>query len=51
VAFAVTVPAEALTGRLSAATMLGAIALTVFLLMISRLVWKRGIKNYSGASA
>ena len=51
VAFAVTVPAEALTGRLSAATMLGAIALTVFLLVISRMVWKRGIKNYSGASA
>lgn len=51
VAFAVTIPAEALTGRLSLQTLLGAFALTLFLLVLSRIVWKYGVKNYSGASA
>lgn len=51
VAFAVTIPAEALTGRLTALTLLGAFALTVFLLVLARFVWRRGVKAYSGASA
>ncbi len=51
VAFAVTVPAEALTGRLSGATLLGAIGLALVLLVVSRLVWRRGLRQYSGASA
>ena len=51
VAFAVTVPAEALTGRLSGQTLLGAAALTVFLLLLARRVWQTGLRNYSGASA
>lgn len=51
VAFAVTVPAEALTGRLTPGTLLGAAALAAFLLLVSRLVWKTGLRNYSGASA
>ena len=51
VAFAVTVPAEALTGRLTWQTMLGAAALTAFLLVLARWVWKTGLRNYSGASA
>jgi ABC-2 type transport system permease protein len=51
VAFAVTVPAEALTGRLSGATLLGAVGLALVLLVISRLVWRRGLRQYSGASA
>jgi ABC-2 type transport system permease protein len=51
VAFAVTIPAEALTGRLTALTLLGAFGLTVLLLIVARLVWRRGVKNYSGASA
>jgi ABC-2 type transport system permease protein len=51
VAFAVTVPAEALTGRLSLATWLGALALTCFLFILARLIWKRGLKSYGGASA
>ena len=38
VAFAVTVPTEALTGRLSWQTMLGAAALTTFLLVLARWV-------------
>ncbi|MGD0173143.1 MAG: ABC-2 family transporter protein [Anaerolineales bacterium] len=51
VAFAVTVPTEALTGRLSGTTLLGAVALSVVLLMVSRLIWLRGLRQYSGASA
>jgi ABC-2 type transport system permease protein len=51
VAFAVTVPAEALIGRLTPLTMLGALALTVFLMLLARVVWKVGLKNYTGASA
>jgi ABC-2 type transport system permease protein len=51
VAFAVTVPAEALTGRLSGASLAGAAALTVGLLALSRLVWRMGLRRYSGASA
>jgi ABC-2 type transport system permease protein len=51
VAFAVTIPAEALTGRLTALTLLGAFALTVLLAVLARLVWRRGVKAYSGASA
>jgi ABC-2 type transport system permease protein len=51
VAFAVTIPAEALTGRLSPATLLLAGGLTVLLLLLSRLVWRLGVRNYAGASA
>jgi ABC-2 type transport system permease protein len=51
VAFAVTVPSEALTGRLDSATLLGAIGLTALLLALSRVIWRRGLKRYSGASA
>jgi ABC-2 type transport system permease protein len=51
VTFAVTVPAEALTGRLGGTTLLGAIALAVVLLVASRLIWLRGLRQYSGASA
>lgn len=51
VAFAVTIPAEALTGRLTAPTVLGATALTALLLALSRFVWRLGLRRYSGASA
>lgn len=51
VAFAVTVPAEALTGRLTPWTLLGALGLTLFLVSLARIIWKVGVKNYSGASA
>jgi ABC-2 type transport system permease protein len=51
VAFAVTVPAEALTGRLSLQTWLGALALTVVLFIASRALLKFGLRSYSGASA
>lgn len=51
VAFAVTVPSEALTGRLSGLTLLGAAALTAALLTVARIIWRFGIRRYSGASA
>jgi ABC-2 type transport system permease protein len=51
VAFATTVPAQALTGRLTWQTLLGAVALAVVLLVGSRLFWRVGIRYYSGASA
>jgi ABC-2 type transport system permease protein len=51
VAFAVTVPAEALTGRLTWQTLLGAAGLAVGLMLIARLVWRAGLRRYSGASA
>ena len=51
VAFAVTVPAEALTNRLNLPTLLGAAALAAALLALARWVWKTGLRRYSGASA
>lgn len=51
VAFATTVPAEALTGRLDGPTLLGAVGLAALLLVASRLLWRAGLRHYSGASA
>ncbi|WP_026370796.1 ABC transporter permease [Kallotenue papyrolyticum] len=51
VAFAVTVPAEALTGRLTGQLLLGAAALALALLALARLVWRTGLRHYAGASA
>jgi ABC-2 type transport system permease protein len=51
IAFAVTVPAEALLGRLTTETALGAIGLMAFMLIVSRLFWRLGLRHYSGASA
>ncbi|HEY1016115.1 MAG TPA: ABC-2 family transporter protein [Herpetosiphonaceae bacterium] len=51
VAFAVTVPAEALTGRLGGSTLLGALGLAALLLIAARLIWRLGLRRYSGASA
>jgi len=51
VAFAVTIPAEALTGRLTSLTLAGAAALGLGLFVLARLVWRTGLRNYSGASA
>ena len=51
VAFAVTVPAESLTGRLTAGTLLFAFLLTVVLMVLARAFWKFGLRFYSGASA
>lgn len=51
VAFAVTVPVEALTGRLNMSTLVLALMLASGLLLGSHLFWRRGIQSYSGASA
>lgn len=51
VAFAVTVPAEALTGRLTPGTALLAVAGAAFLFAASRAFWKTGLRNYTGTSA
>jgi len=51
VAFAVTIPAEALTSRLSPLILAGTFGLTVFFIILARLIWRFGLKNYSGASA
>ncbi len=51
VAFATTVPAEALAGRFTPKTLLGAIVVACALMGISRWFWHRGIGHYSGASA
>lgn len=51
IAFATTVPAEALTGRLTWETLLGAAGLAVGLFAVSRLFWRVGLRHYSGTSA
>jgi ABC-2 type transport system permease protein len=51
VAFAVTVPAEALTNRLTLQTLLLALGLTASAMLAARWFWHFGLKNYSGASA
>ena len=51
VAFAVTVPAEALTNRLTGTVLLGMAGLAALLFVLARLLWRFGLRNYSGASA
>ena len=51
VAFATTVPAEALVGRLTLPTLLGVVALAAVMLAVSRWFWRVGIRHYAGASA
>jgi ABC-2 type transport system permease protein len=50
-AFAVTVPAQAVTSRLNAATITLAAGFTVVLLVFTRWFWRTGLRRYSGASA
>jgi ABC-2 type transport system permease protein len=51
VAFAVTMPAEAVTNRLTSETMLFAVGLTALLMVLARGMWLLGLRSYSGASA
>lgn len=51
VAFAVTVPAEALTNRLTSDSLILAVALAIGLMVLARVVWRFGLRAYSGASA
>ena len=51
IAFAVTVPAEALTSRLSLQTFIVSILVAGGLLIASRWFWTVAVRHYSGASA
>jgi ABC-2 type transport system permease protein len=51
VAFAVTVPAQALTGRLTPQLLAGTLAFTIALAFVARRVWLFGLKHYTGASS
>jgi ABC-2 type transport system permease protein len=51
IAFAVTVPAEALTSRLTAETLVVAAVFAALLLGFTRWFWRFGLRRYSGASA
>jgi ABC-2 type transport system permease protein len=51
IAFAVTVPAESLTGRLTGWTLLATLALTAGFVVVTRWFWRFGLKRYTGASA
>jgi ABC-2 type transport system permease protein len=51
IAFAVTVPAEALTERLGWQTLALAALFTVVLFAFTRWFWRFGLKHYTGASA
>jgi ABC-2 type transport system permease protein len=51
VAFATTVPAQALAGRLTWQTLAGAFVLEAALLVMSRLFWRIGVRRYSSASS
>jgi ABC-2 type transport system permease protein len=51
VAFAVTVPAEALTSRLHLGTFLVSVCFAFALFAFTRWFWRFGLRHYSGASA
>jgi ABC-2 type transport system permease protein len=51
IAFAITVPAEAVTSRLDWSTVALAIVFTAFLFAFTRWWWRFGLRRYSGASA
>jgi ABC-2 type transport system permease protein len=51
IAFAVTVPAEAITSRLTVDTIATAAVFAVVLLVFTRWWWRFGLRRYSGASA
>ena len=51
VAFAITVPAQALAGRLGWRALAGAAAFAVVLFIAARIFWRIGVRHYSGASA
>jgi ABC-2 type transport system permease protein len=51
VAFAVTIPAEALTNRLTGTSLLFALGMTLVFVVLARGLWLLGLSNYSGASS
>lgn len=51
IAFITTVPAEAMIGRASLSSALGALAIACILLVASRLFWQYAIRSYTSASS
>ncbi len=51
IGIAVTVPAEAISGRLSPESLAAMLAGTVFSVTFATWFWRRGLKSYTGASA
>lgn len=51
VAFAVTIPAQSLTGRLDGMTVAGTLALAVAFFAGARAFWRYALRHYTGASA
>lgn len=51
VAFATTVPAEALSGRITPEALIGAVVLAIVLNGLARALWSVGVRHYAGASA
>ena len=50
-AFAITVPAEIVSGRVNWWWLALGVVVTVIALIGCRLIWRWGIRNYAGASA
>ena len=50
-AFAITIPAEIISDRVNWGWMLAGVGVAIVALLGSRLIWRWGVKNYSGASA
>jgi len=48
---AVTAPSEAVTSRLDATTVAVVAAVTIGTVVLSRALWRRGLRRYSGASS
>jgi len=51
IAFAVTVPAQAVTSRLQWQTLALAVVFATVLFVFARWFWRFGLRRYSGASA
>ena len=51
IGIAVTVPAEAISGRMSGETFLGMLASTAFSVGFASWFWRKGLRSYTGASA
>jgi ABC-2 type transport system permease protein len=51
IAFAITVPAQAVTSRLAWSTVVLALVFAAVLFVSTRWFWQFGLRRYSGASA
>jgi ABC-2 type transport system permease protein len=51
IAFAITLPSEALTNRLTLPSLALAVGMAIVLFMAARLLWRAATRRYSGASA